>query len=291
MAATMRSAVWSSSDSPYTCLKDTERTLALRRAIRQAVRPGDVVVEAGAGTGILSFFAAEAGAARVYAVEIDPLLAEAVRRAAARNGLADRVTVVEGDARDVALPLAADVVIGELIETGLIEELQVPVFNALHARGVIGPRTRLIPEAYATTVELVDVDQTFYGLTILAPFHEWPPYLRPADGWWPTNVRVLTHRAGLGHVDFRRPVAPLVDRTLELVGLRDGVANAARLAGVAQLARGLVLGQTNALNGDKILHLPTPLPVAAGERQSLRLRYVMGGGLASVEWAAADAPA
>jgi SAM-dependent methyltransferase len=277
--AVVTNAVWSSSDLPYACLKDMERVLAFQRAIRCVVRPGDIVVDAGAGTGILSFFAAEAGAAKVYAVEIDPLMVSSLRLSVALNGLEKQIAVVPGDAAEVDLPRDVDVVIGELIETGLIDELQAPVMNSLRSRGVIGARTRVIPDRYLTSVELVAVDDTFYGYTIASPFHEWPNYARGERGWRTTDVRPLTRRETLAEVDFCRPVEPAVERTVTFLAIADGIANGVRLSGLAQLMPGLRLGPTNALNGDKILRLPESLPVGSGDCLTCRVSYVMGGGL------------
>jgi predicted RNA methylase len=50
-------------------IKAKERINAFKSALRSCVRPGDVVVEIGAGLGTYSFFAAQAGARRVYGIE------------------------------------------------------------------------------------------------------------------------------------------------------------------------------------------------------------------------------
>src|SRR6188474_876833 len=81
-------------------LLDVDRVAAFARAIAEVVRPGDVVVDVGAGTGILAILAAKAGARRVFAVERGPL-STLIAGAAADSGVADVVTVVRGDARDV----------------------------------------------------------------------------------------------------------------------------------------------------------------------------------------------
>ena len=84
-------------------LADRVRCEAYRRAILATVKPGQVVLDLGAGTGILSLFAAEAGARKVYAVERTPTAALA-RQIVARNGLADRVSVLQTDMEDAELP-------------------------------------------------------------------------------------------------------------------------------------------------------------------------------------------
>jgi Ribosomal protein L11 methyltransferase (PrmA)/Arginine methyltransferase oligomerization subdomain len=106
-------------------LSDRIRLRRFRAAIREVVKPGDVVMDLGAGTGILGLLACEAGAARVYAVEAGGMI-EAAREIARANGRADRIVHLKGLSTEIELPEAADVVVADQlghfgIEAGVTE--------------------------------------------------------------------------------------------------------------------------------------------------------------------------
>jgi len=113
-----------------TMICDRVRTEAFRRAIDAVVRPGQVVLDVGAGTGILSLFAALAGAKRVYAVE-QTTVAVLAQELAAANGLEDIVQVIQGDIMEVELPDHVDVIVSEWLGGfGIDEGMLVPVIAA-----------------------------------------------------------------------------------------------------------------------------------------------------------------
>jgi SAM-dependent methyltransferase len=93
-------------------LRDGVRNEAFRRALAHVVKRGDVVMDLGAGTGILSLFAVAAGARKVYAVERTGIVAVA-QRVIAANGAADRIELIQRDAEDVVLPERVDVIVSE----------------------------------------------------------------------------------------------------------------------------------------------------------------------------------
>jgi len=95
-------------------LNDRVRTSAFLAAIAEVVRPGDVVVDLGTGTGVLAVAAARAGAERVYAIEATGI-GRLAARVFAQNGLADRITLVEGWSAQVDLPRRADVLVTETL--------------------------------------------------------------------------------------------------------------------------------------------------------------------------------
>lgn len=95
-------------------LKDEVRTRSYMRAIcdNPHLFANKIVLDVGCGTGILSIFAAKAGAAKVYAVECSKIVDQA-RRIIADNGFADVIEVIEGKVEDVELPCSVDIIISE----------------------------------------------------------------------------------------------------------------------------------------------------------------------------------
>jgi len=73
---------------------------------------GKTVLDVGCGTGVLSMFAARAGARKVYAVELSKIVEQA-RAIVKENGLENIVEIIEGKMEDVELPEKVDVIISE----------------------------------------------------------------------------------------------------------------------------------------------------------------------------------
>jgi predicted RNA methylase len=258
------------------CLLDRERTLALREAIRRAVCPGDVVVDAGTGSGILALFAAEAGAGKVYAVDVDPESLALARRGVAASPYSDRIEVVEADAREFTTPAPADVVIAEMLDTGLIAERQAPVLNALRRHRVIGPRTRVVPERVRCGLELVEYDFDFYGFRL-------PLVVQARNAGAQVRVRrPLSEVAVYRDVALGEKILTAVDETLTVHARRDGILNAVRLSTQTVLCPGLAVWETSDMNMPVILPAG-PLVVRRGDAVEVSIRYVMGCGYESLD--------
>lgn len=268
--------LFSDSEVAALCLRDRRRTEAFREAIRRVVRRGDTVVDAGAGSGILSFFCAQAGATRVVAVEAAPSLCELLRENVRRNGFERVIEIVEGDVREVDLPESVDVVVAELIDTWLLDEAQLPALASLRARRVIGPSTRLVPERYEGWLTLGEADFGCYGVDIAFPVHDWPD-LSEAAGWRAVPFRPLTDSTRAFDLSFSTCLDDLGEVSTTVVPRRSGVANAVRLTGAVHLGGGTRIGETPSFNGAKLVPIAptrvwrgTPLEVRLGGSQSDR---------------------
>ena len=138
-------------------LVDEARMDAFQRAIATTVRPGDVVVDIGAGTGVLSFLACKAGASCVYAVERGPVI-ELARDLCEANGFDDRVVFLPDWSTAIDIPERADVLLTETIGNAAVDE-GIIAWTIDARRRLLRPEGRIVPgriELWAAAVESWD---------------------------------------------------------------------------------------------------------------------------------------
>ena len=114
-------------------LEDHVRMDAYERAIRELVKPGDVVLDVGTGSGILAMLAARAGASRVHAVESADVVGLAEQNVRA-NGLENIIVVHHGDARELTPMEPVDVLVSECMGRFLIDDGMIPAIVAAGKR-------------------------------------------------------------------------------------------------------------------------------------------------------------
>lgn len=134
---------WSAPVIHIAMLNDRLRTETFIRAIEAVVRPGDVAVDIGTGTGVLAVAAARAGARHVYAIEATEM-GRAAKDLFAANGFADRITLLPGWSSQVELPERANVLIAEVIGNDPVEEGVMETFADARKRFLL-PDARIIP--------------------------------------------------------------------------------------------------------------------------------------------------
>jgi len=258
-------------------LGDPLRVDAYDRAIRAVVRPGDVVLDVGSGTGLLALLAARAGAARVHAVESMPV-ASLIRAVALANGLDDRIVVHRADLAALTPVEPVDVIVGEWLGRFVVDD---EMFAAVRASAAwLKPGGRCIPGRVHAMLALVD-----------APLPEVERWTAPVRGLDFSPLlpaardvavpRLLPPSALLGPAVVAHRLAPPAvgtwpDVQVELQIVRDGGLTA--LAGwfEAELAPEIWLrtGPGHTTHWGQLLWPIAPIQVRAGDRVRAHLRLV-----------------
>eukprot|EP00760_Papus_ankaliazontas_P028247 PhM_4_TR359/c0_g1_i1/m.71423/K11434/PRMT1; type I protein arginine methyltransferase len=140
-------------------LKDQVRTGSYRDSMYRNPHlfKDKVVLDVGCGTGILSMFAARAGARKVYAVECSSIAHQA-RQIVKENKLDDVITILHGKLEEVDVPEKVDIIVSEWMGYFLIYESMLN--SVLMARDKFGaPDVKLFPnEAKMFIAGIEDAD-------------------------------------------------------------------------------------------------------------------------------------
>jgi protein arginine N-methyltransferase 1 len=143
---------------------DNGRTSSYDRALRVKVGPGAVVLDIGAGPGILAFLACRAGAARVYAVEPDDVI-QLGRQIAADNGFSNRIEFIQAMSTDIDLPEKVDGIVADI--RGRSPLFHTSIVSILDARDrFLKPEGWIIPDrdtSWAAPASSTEIYDKFIG--------------------------------------------------------------------------------------------------------------------------------
>lgn len=194
----------------FVIVRDAPRNDAYEAALRRAVTPGSRVFEIGTGTGLLSMMAARAGAAHVFTCEMEPAVALAARDVIARNGLADRITVLSKRSTDVdpaELGGPADVLVSETVSNDMLSEEALPSLADAIGR-LVKPGGLVIPARGRVRVALAHearMESRPIGMVSgfdLSPFNRLAsPFYQVAVG--SPHLQLRSEAADLFDFDFR----------------------------------------------------------------------------------------
>uniref|UniRef100_A0A8D0AXH3 type I protein arginine methyltransferase n=1 Tax=Sander lucioperca TaxID=283035 RepID=A0A8D0AXH3_SANLU len=182
-------------------LQDYLRIATYHRAILVNERDfrDKVVLDVCRASGVLSFFAVQAGASRVYLVESSPM-AKFTQILVHSNHLSERISVLEGEVDEVSCPDMVDVIVSEPMGYMLLNQRLMESF--LRARKWLKPNGLMFPS---------------FGDLHLAPFNDEQLYLEHyarASFWKQRNLYGVNlsalHSAAVDEF-FRQPIVDTFD--------------------------------------------------------------------------------
>jgi protein arginine N-methyltransferase 7 len=148
----------------FPMMNDAVRNSGYEVALGGALKNGGVVLDIGTGSGLLAMMAVRQGATRVYTCEALPRIARKAREIIERNGMADRIVVINKRSTDlvvgVDLPERADVLVSEIFDDGLLGEGAFTAFQ--HAQThLLKPRAQLIPAGVRVLAVGIESEEIF----------------------------------------------------------------------------------------------------------------------------------
>jgi len=265
------------------CLANTGSRLdQFATAIAARIRPGDTVVDLGAGTGILSFLACRAGARRVYAIEGGESL-EFARLLATKNGFLDRVEFINKPSTHVVLPERVNAILGDIHDTFGLQARGLTAMIDARDRFLV-PGGVLIPCSIQLMVAPVEAPEIYqkridvwstrvHGMDVS------PLRALAVNQPGPARVdssQLLTEPTAFATIDLMRVSEPHTGGAVSCEVTRDGTMHGICGCFVTTLADGIRMGNVPGDSGTtNFAHayfpIESPVNVRATDRVAIRL--------------------
>ena len=261
---------------------DNIRMPAYAEALRRHVKPGMVVADLGAGTGVFSLLACKLGAARVYAIEPDSSILVA-RESAAANGYADRMFCIQGLSIDTKLPERVDLLVSDLRGSLPLLDFHVPAIRDARER-LLKPDGCLIPQRDVMRCAPIKAPKDYARLEQPWDRNDYDLDLGAARkyvarSWWQAIFaadQLLAEPMPWATMDYASIVDANVDGSMDWTIERAGILHGLAVWFDAELCEGI--GYSNApglpdtVYGQRFIPLTAPVTVVAGDRLHARLR-------------------
>ncbi len=255
-------------------IDDEARMRAFQKALAATIGPDSIVLDLGAGTGIMALLACRYGAKRVYAIEPADAL-QVARETVAKNGLSDRIVCIQQRSSEVTLPERVDLIVEDM--RGALPWCSTHIPDVIDARErFLKPGGQIIPRRDRVFCAMATADEHYRNQ--LLPWRSSPEDLdlSPASKYVenaPSGVRfkssqLLSAPVAWTTIDYPSVASANVREAFALKAKRPGTAHGLLLWFETELLHDVKIsnapGRTKTVYGQFFLPWPQPVELTKG---------------------------
>jgi protein arginine N-methyltransferase 1 len=262
-------------------IADQARVNAYLQALRNAVKPGSIVLEIGTGLGFFAVAAARLGASEVFAIDSDDAI-KVAQQMAATTEVSDRIKFIFGLSTATELPKPVDVIVSDL--RGLLPLYQTHIPSIIDARRrLLKPSGILIPRCDTLWVVPVESRELYRRVSMWDEFSEGFDFSLArrivTNTWWKGRVdpaQLLSEPQRWATLDYLEITDPDVRAEVEFEVARRGTVHGWAVWFDAVLDAHTEFsnhpGKPELTYGNAFFPLSSPVEVQKGNRINLRIR-------------------
>ncbi|MDR2967871.1 MAG: methyltransferase domain-containing protein [Methanobacteriaceae archaeon] len=267
----------------FNLLKDNERLTAFNEAINDYYKRHinysncdkgtekleKTAFDIGCGTGVLSFFASKYFR-NIIAIDIDYKIIDCARKSFENIENSDNINFHFSNVLDSNFQEKADLIICEMLDTGLVDEEEVPVLNYLQK--YLKKNGEIIPKGIINIAEPIFMERN---------------NIHYDDDFNNQNYEILGNYVKYSEFDFSNLIDIKFNTMIEFEISVDSKVNGIKITTFTKLNQDIICGPTSMMNPPLLIPVEEK-NVKKGEKIKIFLEYIMGGGLKTIKTSIID---